>query len=126
MVYKMNFLKYFYLITLIGLLIVLGVLKFNEPSKPTFVMTKAEAHGLLFGYSGLASQAVTPVNMETPEIWGLDYPNNGTDTSLTGVSTTLTAQPGTYSGSVITRSYNWHTVNAPSTSLGTGATLTIN
>jgi hypothetical protein len=69
---------------------------------------------------------LAPAVLSDPEIDGLDFPNNGVTSAVSGASTTITAAPGSYNGSVITRSYNWHTVNAPTTSLGTSTTLTIN
>ena len=72
-----------------------------------------------------ADPAPAPANTSIPEIVGLDYPNNGVTAAATGTTLTLTAGAGQWTGSVITRAYNWHTVNAPTVSLGSGSTLTI-
>jgi hypothetical protein len=71
------------------------------------------------------SADLAPANTAIPEIVGLDYPNNGTSTVAQGTTLTLTAGAGQWTGSVITRAYNWHTVNAPTVSLGSGSTLTV-
>ena len=67
-----------------------------------------------------------PIVDMAAEVWGLDYPNNGVSTGLSGSTTTLTVNPGVWLNSPTSFTYNWHTVNAPGTSLGTGTTLTLN
>ena len=84
--------------------------------------------GFAFMHRGSSSAVATlaPANTAIPQVIGLDYPNNGTTTALSGTATTLTANVGTWDNCAsCTYSYNWHTVNAPLTSLGTGPTLTI-
>ena len=77
---------------------------------------------------GSAGPANPPQNLISPEIIGLDYPNNGASVALSGVSTTLTANVGQWTNSPLSYTYCWHTVKAPcpAGSLGAGTTLTIN
>lgn len=82
-------------------------------------------NNMLMGFGAGASSSLAPVALLDTEVVGLDYPNNGTSTSVAGTSLTLTAKPGQWSGNVISRSYRWHTVSDPLTSLGTSTTLAI-
>lgn len=94
------------------------------------------AHADGFGSYGFAQSTLhaiappppvgtAPVSTAISQIVGLDYPNNGTSVGLTGNATTLTADNGVWANSPLSYAYNWHTVAAPGTSLGTGPTLTI-
>jgi hypothetical protein len=81
--------------------------------------------------SGAASgSAVLPTFLTKPEIAGLDYPNNGTTAAYSGAAgpLTLTVTPGTYTGTILSRAYCWHTVSnpCPGGSLGTGTQVVIN
>jgi hypothetical protein len=95
-----------------------------------FLAGAATAHADGFGGAGfeqltlhsIAPGPSAPVNIANAEVTGLDYPNNGVSVALSGNSTTLSANVGQWANSPLSFSCNWHTVDAPGTSLGTSCT----
>lgn len=78
---------------------------------------------------GTPSGGLAPVADLGPEIDGLDYPNNGSSTALSGTTTTLSVNnldSSRWLNSPLSFTCNWHTTNAPLTSLGANcAALTL-
>jgi hypothetical protein len=64
-----------------------------------------------------------PVNTFNPEVIGLDYPNDGASTAVTGTTLTLNAKAGQWDNAPTGHSYSWHKPDG--TVLGSGPTLTL-
>jgi hypothetical protein len=71
----------------------------------------------------LSSQG--PANILAPKIVGLDYPNNGASIALSGTTMTLTVEPGQWDDASAVLTHNWHTVDAPTISLGAGTSVVL-
>lgn len=82
------------------------------------------AHAFLHhGAAGVANSP--PFNDWPAEIIGLDYPNNGSSTNLTGSTIPLKIQQGAWLNSPLSYSYCWHFVGVAGCSLGTGTSVTL-
>ena len=73
------------------------------------------------GCDGLPGPVVglAPANTAIPEIVGEDFPPTG------ATAITLSAKTGEWDNTPTSFAYNWHTVNAPTVSLGASPTLTL-
>jgi hypothetical protein len=71
----------------------------------------------------LPPPVVPPVSLMPPQVIGLDYPNNGVSTALTGTTLTLTTDNGQWANTPTSYTYKWHTVAGAS--LGTTQSITL-